>query len=207
MADLGENFLPEEMAGFKRVDYSTVQRVFGDPLGQASQQWTYTRGDMTALISVDYPYDGVHDLTQCYSGIGWKIESDDMQVVPDANLSPTLKPAEAGSSAVVKMSRPLFGHGLLMFSLVDAEGAPSATLKSKAQGTPVDQAARRLTSFAARRTPSEPTSAGPFVQFQLHARAAAPFSGDRTAALATLYLAARERLLPKCRAELKGESR
>ena len=70
-----------------------------------------------------------------------------------------------------------------------------------------DQAARRLTSFAARRTPSEPTSTGPFVQFQLHARAAAPFSDDRTAALATLYLAARERLLPKCRAELKGESR
>ncbi|MEO1994065.1 MAG: exosortase U, partial [Planctomycetaceae bacterium] len=127
LPEFGEDSLPEQIAGFSRVDYQIVERVPDDPLGETSQIWQY-RSKTTALqISIDYPFSGPHDLSVCYRQTGWQI--DESKIV--SAESDEIKRMRADDSFVeVHMSRPLFGFGQLLFSQCSLNGQNAIRLRS-----------------------------------------------------------------------------
>ncbi|MEQ9411981.1 MAG: exosortase U [Fuerstiella sp.] len=184
---LGAETLPQQAAGFQREDYQTVERVFGDPLGQASQQWYYRRGDLTAMVSIDYPYDGIHDLCVCYSQIGWQIERS--RVIP-ADEVQKIAPEAAGAVAIGYLKRPLYGNAVLLFQLCDMQGHVDAVVKEEARGDVDDRAASRFEAFGeAAPNKNVGTLAGPpYVQTQILARLSRPFTEQETDDLLRLFV-------------------
>jgi exosortase len=66
--------LPASMGGAERTSFSTHERDRDDVFGNYSQIYEYRdeRGN-TYMVSCDFAFDGWHELTQCYMGVGWKI--------------------------------------------------------------------------------------------------------------------------------------
>ena len=193
LPQFGEDALPDELAGFRRTKYTTIKRVAGDPLGHESQQWTYQARSATALISLDYPYGGVHDLSVCYTAIGWSIL--DKRVMSPAELA-GMPGGEQGPVAVVQLERPLHGNAVLMFSLADRNGNIDAVIKDLARGDATDRVNDR---FAA--VPQTQAGAwqavspkAPYVQFQLLMRVNGPLDERQIDALAAMYCQARQLL-------------
>ncbi len=79
MKELGAEALPPEIRGWKRTSFESITRVLDDPMGEHSQKWTYERDGKIMIISLDYPYLRIHDLTLCYEGVGWQIRNKSLQ--------------------------------------------------------------------------------------------------------------------------------
>jgi len=62
-----EDWLPERLASWQRIEYETVERELGSDEGEHSSKWTYQFQDHKAIVSVDYPFLGWHELTCCYT--------------------------------------------------------------------------------------------------------------------------------------------
>jgi exosortase len=193
LPDFGKNALPPELAGFERTDYTTIKRVAGDPLGPESQQWTYAYGSTTALVSLDYPFAGVHDLTVCYLATGWTIT--EKKVVPTSELT-HLPGGELGPIAIAHLNRELYGDAVLMFSLVDKNDHIDAVIKELARGDAGDRLNQRFAAIpgAQAGVVQAVSSKAPYVQFQLLARLNGPPSQQGEEALKRLYCEARREL-------------
>lgn len=192
---LGEEVLPEDLLGFTRREFSEVDRVPGDPLGQASQQWTYQKGGTSVVVSIDYPYAGIHDLCECYSAIGWGIEDRTVYSAQDIDAQEISE--AVGPLAVGQLERELYGHGVLMFNLLDGTGKTSAVIKGIARGAAADRGARRFDSFASDSDTASKKSAAqpPWIQFQLLARLPQQPTANESRELMELFFAARSRLV------------
>jgi hypothetical protein len=203
LPEFGPDALPEEIAGFRRTDYNTIKRVAGDPLGHESQQWTYRVGGTTALVSLDYPYPGVHDLCVCYTAIGWTI-TDKQVVLPDD--LPDVPGRELGPVAIARLDRPLYGQAVLMFSLADRHGQVDAVIKDLARGAPADRVNQRLAAVpdAEADTLQAVSAKGPYVQFQLLTRLNGPLDDRGLKALTGLYCQTRQTLAARVRSSLKS---
>ena len=79
MKELGAEALPKEIRGWKQTNFETVTRILDDPMGEHSQKWTYERDGKIIIVSMDYPYLRIHDLTLCYEGVGWQVRSKSIQ--------------------------------------------------------------------------------------------------------------------------------
>ena len=104
--------LPASSGPFQRQGMETASREFGNEFGRFSQRWTYRWGSRRAIVSLDGPYLGWHELTQCYIGQGW-------------TCLEALGPAgEAGSRAIaaVRLEWPPGRTGDLLFSVFDERG-------------------------------------------------------------------------------------
>jgi len=81
-----ETWLPEALGDWKRIGFRTEQRspdsIFG---GMISLTWQYSNDRRNVLLSLDGPYDDWHDLSVCYKGSGWMID--------------TMRPIDAGTDA------------------------------------------------------------------------------------------------------------
>jgi hypothetical protein len=200
MPELGQDFLPPELAGFTFDRFDRLKRVMGDPFGQASQQWVYQKGDVSAFVSIDYPYDGIHDLSECYTATGWRVDPSSREIISADRLPASLANGESGEIATASMSRELHGNGLLLFSLVESDGVPRALMKSLKREASGDAASARLRSFAKARTNEAVETVrygGPFVQFQLFAVSPRELSPEQRDEVMKLYLAARRLLMPR----------
>ncbi|MBX3441668.1 MAG: exosortase U [Planctomyces sp.] len=198
---MAEDDLPERFEGFRRQRFDVIDRVKEDPFGAHSQQWTYESEDMAVVVSVDYPYDALHDLSLCYAAVGWRIPESGKSLRPAPETVGATE-GGAGQLAQVNMTRPLFGSGLVIYSGVDASGRTGAMIKSVVEGDAGDQMARRLESLKRGRAPraaarSEGRSGGPVVQIQLFAQCPGDIDDFREERLNRLYLHARELLQPK----------
>jgi hypothetical protein len=85
-----------------------------ETLGVYSQVWHFQKKDLVASIALDYPFNGYHDVTACYTGRGWKvIERHSTEVKDDRGSIPC---------AEVQMQDDLGLRGSLWFSTVDERG-------------------------------------------------------------------------------------
>lgn len=157
---LDKEILPDAFEGFRREEFSHIERVVGDPFGQQSQQWTFS--DDTGLVvqvSIDYPFDGFHDSTLCYSQVGWAIEA--AMAVNDV-------PAPY---AIVQMKQKLEGEAVLIFCQIDQAGIVYARLKDRTDSIRADSIGQRLKSLLALGPQAvERPAKLPLIQFQLLAR-------------------------------------
>lgn len=72
-AIVSENLLPEQIGKWTLESVRQVDRPRDDLLGANSVVWTYTGNGMTVQFSVDGLYKDWHDLSFCYSALGWKM--------------------------------------------------------------------------------------------------------------------------------------
>ena len=69
---LAKDSLPTELAGWRLTDFNAQQRSAASEFGEQSKQWTYSRGGLRAIVSIDFPFPEWHDLDSCYRGVGWR---------------------------------------------------------------------------------------------------------------------------------------
>jgi exosortase len=116
LATLNAEDLPERVGPYQRAEFA-VDQIGGAPgvRGEFSRIWTYRSPQATASVSVDYPFVGWHEVTDCYQGAGWII--GDRKVEPGAT-------EEAGRRVAAEMVKPLERFGLLVFAFDNERSEP-----------------------------------------------------------------------------------
>ncbi len=153
LPDLGEETLPKEVSGFTRSSFSMIDRVDGDPFGRSSQQWVFQKDNLTVSVYLDYPFDSMHDLCQCYGQIGWNVmDSNRSSDAFDTPASQTESPA-----VIAGLNREFYGNSLIYFSQFDLNGRIDTRLRELPPDEAKKGAAKRLDSLKATQ-PSEPSS-------------------------------------------------
>ena len=193
--DLKREAMPEQIGEFRLTDYETIVRVEGDPFGRSSQRWMYQKGDTTVGVSLDYPYEGVKDMTQCYEAVGWKEKSE--QILDIDTLSSQHGVAGAGASlAIVELERDLLGSSLLIFSSFDLAGKTSCLLKSENAGEMGVRLNKRVAAAEAEVTTGN-LSNPPYLQLHVLVRSAKPLDAEMRDSILKLYVESRRILVPK----------
>ena len=70
---IGEQSVLFDRPGWRVVDYKHERRDFDSIWGALSNTWRLKFNHTTVIVSLDYPFDGWHDVKRCYRNIGWKI--------------------------------------------------------------------------------------------------------------------------------------
>jgi exosortase/archaeosortase family protein len=116
---LEEDFLPPSFAAWQRKDFDLVDRNRASAFGEHSQVWKYLGSAQAAVASLDYPFVGWHELTECYEAQGWHVQS-----------RTTGEAADGLSYVAVAMQHPLTGrHGRLWFTMLRHDGRSMAARK------------------------------------------------------------------------------
>lgn len=171
---LGEQSMPDELAGWTRVGFKDEERERTNPFGQYSSIWRYQRGARIAQVSVDYPFRGWHELIGCYQSTEWKLrERRELQ-------------GQAGSTGAATvptfvesvLSNPRGQFAVLHFGFVDDQAQWIASPVQSGLGV------------AGREMPWELAPKRPAYQFQVFSTGFAPPTGEDRRELAQLFEAA-----------------
>ncbi|HEX3869685.1 MAG TPA: exosortase U, partial [Pirellulales bacterium] len=110
---LNQKSLPVAWLGRPMTDFgSDVDRVFKSV---HSRFWTYGMGRNRIYASIDFPFPKWHDLSICYRGLGWTIDSKLYNPPVTSDDLPFYE---------LEMSQSPMGYGFLVFFLFDPQGKP-----------------------------------------------------------------------------------
>jgi len=113
-ADLFSSFEDWELVDFKHVNRGEDQLQAED-----SYIWVFSDGEVTALISIDCPWDDWHNLNICYTALGWQTEPSYM--VPSGSSEfGAPRPGDQTHSEIAMRRDNMYG--LVLFSSVDRNG-------------------------------------------------------------------------------------
>jgi exosortase len=112
-AALDESAMPEKVAEMRRIGFRAETRDHDLTWGENSRTWSYGAPLGSVMVSLDYPFVGWHDLTDCYLGRGYQVVS--RRVVATG---------ESGQALLVDLSRRDGRFARLLFGLFDREGKP-----------------------------------------------------------------------------------
>jgi exosortase len=115
---LDADSLPERLERWSRQGYYPESRNPGSEFGEHSKTWTFQAGPQTAALSLDYTFPGWHDLTRCYTGQGWTIDEQAVRKASARDDGPTER------FVALKLTKPGYRSGYLVFSQFDRDGAP-----------------------------------------------------------------------------------
>lgn len=97
--------LPAELVGWKRVGFQHEHRDSNPLLATDSYMYTFQKGSLGAVISVDCPWNEWHNLNVCYLAQGWETEPDffkgltedaDRESLTYSEIAMTKKPNQSG---------------------------------------------------------------------------------------------------------------
>ena len=200
LPDFGKDLLPSAAEGFQLTEFETIHRVAGDPFGRSSQRWVYKSGQLTVGVSLDYPYDGIKDMTQCYESVGWAMRK--LSIRDSTGLAECCGiESDQSSVAVVEMERDLLGQALMLFSSFDLKGKSSALLKNLADQGLESRAEGRLQSFGRQQVTEYEISDPPYFQVHLLARSYEPLTAEQEKQVLRLYVVTRDILTKRVLAE------
>jgi hypothetical protein len=182
--EFGVEAVPSDWNDWRRVSFEVEERVQEDPMGNFSQQWTFERDGIVAMLSLDYPYTRAHDLTSCYRATGWRMQ--DRTIVDGV---------QAGSDqfAFARMTRPLHGERLLHYSLYDTAGRCEVKFKEELT---MDELFRKRIDYGR-----------PWFQVQVLASGPAVFSAEQEEQVRALFIHMRGLLHGKCFAVIEKDER
>jgi hypothetical protein len=112
----GADLLPKKLGAWEQAEFTTQHRDQSSFFGENSCVWRYTSARKSAVVSLDYPFPGWHDLTWCYTAKGWHIDGQAVR---------TDLPAPGGC-VEVRMSQSAHRHAYLLFREFDNAGRPFA---------------------------------------------------------------------------------
>ena len=104
--------LPSAVGPMIEPKYQAEHRELESDFGQNSRIWNYQFGPNQAIVSVDFPFQGYHELTVCYINSGWKLEKR------------TLTDGPSGPRVEADFTMPSGRHAFLLFQAFDAQGVP-----------------------------------------------------------------------------------
>ncbi|MCA9130794.1 MAG: exosortase U [Planctomycetales bacterium] len=112
LVDLFEGDGPSQLGNASIVRYEHEDRIRGADFGERSDIWHYSSSLGDVQLSLDQAFPGWHELTVCYTNMGWKLESRALQRVD-------------GWDIVTANFRNRDGQtGFLVFSMFDESGNP-----------------------------------------------------------------------------------
>jgi exosortase len=115
LASLEADTMAARWGHWQRLAFAAASRNPGSSFGEFSRTWNYQLGQNTAVLSLDYPFPGWHDLTRCYTSQGWTILEQRVH-------EETGEGATAGY-VEVKMTKPAHNCAYLLFSQLDQGGS------------------------------------------------------------------------------------
>lgn len=74
LREVNEASLPGSLGAMHREVFEIEERDFASDLGRSSRIWRYGNPRLQCVVSLDFPFDGWHELTRCYAGLGWKLQ-------------------------------------------------------------------------------------------------------------------------------------
>jgi exosortase len=172
--------LPKKIGTWVLADFATQTREASSYYGEQSSIWIYSRQRHTAVVSLDYPFPNWHDLTWCYVGKGWQIDTQTVRT--DLGVP--------GGFMEVHLSQPNYRQGYLIFCEFGRHGEP---LAARPGGTEASLFRHQTTLLRARnrlgfdREPQSETS-GPIYQLQVFCEEYDKLSNEDEAALVDLFV-------------------
>ena len=128
--------LPLEIDGWKLVgDPKPQSKTAAYEDGVHSHIWKLQKNGMQAIVSLDYPFFGYHDVTVCYRNSGWTVnESKLLQTAAENGFIPNME---------IVMAKPGGVKAILLYSTVDESGiwledSPSRSAYNK-KGEPLQE--------------------------------------------------------------------
>lgn len=101
----------EGLGEWKKRDFSRVQRERGNDEGETSLIWQLEKQNKSLALSIDFPFAGWHELTRCYTGQGWVIQSRIEHGVNTEQEYPIVE---------IDMVNSLGDRGCLLFALINS---------------------------------------------------------------------------------------
>jgi exosortase/archaeosortase family protein len=121
--------LPPVLADWQRVNSDAGDQAMVQTLGVHSLVWRFQRNGMVAVVAVDYPLDGFHNVKLCYTLNGWEILGEDELFAPQGQQD----------LHVIKLTlKQSVHHAVVYHSVVDANGnwlAPPKKLAGRLSST------------------------------------------------------------------------
>lgn len=107
--------LPLEIDGWKLVGEPKPQsKTAAYEDGVHSHIWKLQKNGMQAIVSLDYPFFGYHDVTVCYRNSGWTVnESKLLQAAAENGFIPNME---------IVLAKPGGVKAILLYSTVDEGG-------------------------------------------------------------------------------------
>ena len=126
--------LPVEVDGWKLVsEPKPVAKTAAYEDGVHSHIWRLQKNGIQAIISLDYPFFGYHDVMVCYRNSGWTVEKSNMQQASAENgFIPNMEVMLANERGLKAM---------LFYSTVDEQGT---WLENSPTRSPYNNEGRRL---------------------------------------------------------------
>jgi exosortase len=185
LAEIGEGALPAVVGGERRQKFERVKRFEGASLGEISQTWYYDGAQTRSAASLDYPFIGWHEITECYIAQGWQVDSRSLVALEDQTTVVEV--------VMHKADRVAFGH--LLFTVCDPAGNPIAPWRSQSMSFADEWIERAQMMIDIVRGNPRPESR-PTAQFQLFTESFTPLDEGRRAALRSVYGRLRQDVRP-----------
>lgn len=185
LAEWGGDALPQQIGPWRCSGYEVIERDRNSPFGRHSQLWTYLGHEQTAIVSVDYPFHGWHELVECYVAQGWEVEA--REVVPtgvdqDARVDVRLRHA-AGNR-----------YARLLFLLTTRDGRAVPIRRRGEVDEWLDRAEVRLRALVGGRAGGGSPEERATYQFQWFSESYVPATAEADAAVVQLFAATVEPL-------------
>ncbi|HWA98999.1 MAG TPA: exosortase U, partial [Pirellulales bacterium] len=110
---ISQKTMPSVWSGRPLASYGTqVERLYK---AVHSRYWSYGGGNNRMYAAVDYPFSKWHDLTSCYRGLGWTVDSK--------LYNPPVQSTDLPFYEFELNQQPL-GYGFVVYFLFDNQGKP-----------------------------------------------------------------------------------
>ena len=177
--------MPHELSAWTRAEEVEKFLVQPEIEGKRSQSWLYRSGDITAIVAVDFPFPGYHDLTVCYRNAGWTVDSLKHDYSNPAQQSDIY--------STVLLSR-LNEGGYLWFSMINELGAWVEPPLASATGRLADRVEHL----------GRPDWNAPTYQIQIWVQSFTPLTDAQQQSVRQLFLAARPEFARQFVKQLEG---
>lgn len=209
-----EEDLPNELAGFILIKFEKIHREHSYLQAEDSYTWTYQKGDLSAIVSVDCPWDKWHNLNFCYRGLGWR--SDARFFLPNPGVMDRDSITYKHTHSELMLNRRSSQRGVVMFSAVDRNGMDVRAGEFRTLGFDLRSVPQRLIrkiSLMFGASPSKDQEEFdltalqmPATTIQVYSELARDFTTEEIASLRQLFIESRELLLLSARWQLARNS-
>jgi exosortase len=115
MKEAAQQVVFPRLEGWQLDGYEVIDRGKESLMAEKSYAWKFRNGNLTAIVSLDGPYNGWHDLSICYRGLGWKTQLKQ-------RFEATHRELFGAGHSELTMSKLSGEQGFILFATMDRNG-------------------------------------------------------------------------------------
>ncbi len=112
--------LSAQLQSWNVSEYRHINRSREDIQGEDSFIWVLKNGSHRAQLSMDCQWRDFHDLSYCYTGLGWRVETEHRY--QDLFSKHNAAPSEQINYSRLQLSKPTGERGIVLFCGLDQTG-------------------------------------------------------------------------------------